>query len=67
MSELFSFVVDKSGVRLDRYIAEELSEVSRTRVQELIREGRVKVNGRPAKPGIRLDAGDEASRYERQF
>jgi 23S rRNA pseudouridine1911/1915/1917 synthase len=47
-----------SGVRLDRFVAINCSELSRTRVQELIEAGLVLVNSRPAKGSHRLRTGE---------
>ncbi len=48
-----------AGQRLDVYLAAQLPELSRTRVQELIREGRVRVAHRAARASHRVDAGEE--------
>lgn len=47
-----------AGQRLDRYLARQLPELSRTRLQELIAEGRVRVGKGSAKPSRRLAAGE---------
>ena len=48
-----------AGGRLDRVVAEELPSLSRTRIQALIRSGKVFVNGVPAaRPGLRLEGGE---------
>lgn len=47
-----------SGQRLDRWLAAQLPELSRTRVQELIAEGRVRVNGGAARASRKTAAGD---------
>lgn len=40
-----------AGMRLDRFLAERAElGLSRSRIQQLIREGRVRVDGRPARP-----------------
>lgn len=44
-------LVEDAGTRLDRFVAEHCSELSRTRVQELIESGHVQVDGAPAKKG----------------
>jgi 23S rRNA pseudouridine1911/1915/1917 synthase len=49
---------EKSG-RLDVYLAAQLPELSRTRVQELIGEGRVRVDHREARASHRVAAGDK--------
>ncbi|MCH8274683.1 MAG: RluA family pseudouridine synthase [Armatimonadetes bacterium] len=43
--------------RLDRFLARSLPEHSRTRLAEHVAAGRVRVNGRPRKPGFRLEPG----------
>lgn len=55
--EKFHAGPDDTGVRLDRFLAERLPELSRTRVQELIREGRAIVNGRAARSSQRIEQG----------
>lgn len=56
----FSFQIDPiaAGQRLDRFLAERLPELSRSRVQALIKEGAVLLNGKPAKPSAEVSAGD---------
>jgi 23S rRNA pseudouridine1911/1915/1917 synthase len=46
-------------MRLDRFVAAELSRYSRSRLQQLIREGFVKLNGAAARPRDLVRAGDE--------
>ena len=40
---------DSEPMRLDHYLTEELSDYSRSRLQSFIKEGRVHVDGEPAK------------------
>ena len=47
-----------SGRRLDLFLAERVPELSRTRIQELIREGHVRVDGKIAKVSQRVAAGE---------
>jgi 23S rRNA pseudouridine1911/1915/1917 synthase len=47
-----------AGIRLDRYLAAHLTELSRTRIQELIEAGLVLVDGRPAKGAHKLRADE---------
>lgn len=50
---------EHDGARLDVALASRLPEISRTRLQDLILHGQVRVNGRAAaKVGLRLNAGD---------
>ena len=53
-----NFTVTEPGARLDKYVAEHLSDVSRSQVQKLIGDGCILVNDRPGKAGIKLNAGD---------
>ena len=50
--------VRRAGDRLDVYVAEN-SDLSRTRVQALVAEGRVRVDGHVARKADRLEAGQE--------
>ena len=52
------FTVGGGGDRLDRYVAGH-SDLSRTRVQALVAEGRVRVDGHVARKAERLEAGQE--------
>lgn len=47
-----------AGRRLDLFLAERVPALSRTRIQELIREGNVLVGGRIAKASHRISAGE---------
>jgi len=49
---------EASGVRLDRFLAGELTDFSRTRIQSWIREGRVLVDERTARPSTKLEGGE---------
>jgi 23S rRNA pseudouridine1911/1915/1917 synthase len=52
---------EDAGSRLDRFLTAQLEELSRTRVQELISEGRALVNGVAAKRAQRIESGDVIS------
>ena len=56
--EVYRFIVDVPGVRLDKYVAEKCPQLSRTRAQRLISEGYIMVNDSPVKASLKLDAGD---------
>ncbi len=58
MSGKLQFTVTRAGVRVDKYVAEECPELSRSYVQRLIQEGYVTVNGRAVKASLRLNIGD---------
>jgi 23S rRNA pseudouridine1911/1915/1917 synthase len=48
---------EQAGARLDRFLALELSEMSRTRIQALMDEGRVLVDGAAMKPSHKVEEG----------
>ena len=55
---LNSLIASERDVRLDKYVCQHLPELSRARVQRLIADGYITVNGRSAKPGLKLNTGD---------
>lgn len=55
----FKCTEDMLGLRLDKALALRPEIETRSRASHLIDEGRVSVNGRPAKPSIVLKDGDE--------
>lgn len=56
----YTFVTEASdaGQRVDRYLVARLPELSRTRIQELIEAGLVRVDGAPTKDARRLKTGE---------
>jgi len=54
-AQQLNFQLDAVGQRLDRALAEALPELSRMQWQRLIKDGRVLVDARPAKPSLRLE------------
>jgi len=54
-------VSDDGGKRLDQFLAARLENVSRARVQELISEKKVLVNGAAAKASVKLRGGEQIS------
>jgi 23S rRNA pseudouridine1911/1915/1917 synthase len=51
-------MVQQSAVRLDKYLAAHLPQISRSRLQKLIHQGNVLLNGQHATPHQILKAGD---------
>src|SRR6266481_6910395 len=49
---------EAARLRLDRFLAKELPRFSRSRFQQLIRDGFVRLNGKAARPGDILRASD---------
>jgi len=58
MDKVHSLIAGEQDVRLDRYVCQQLPELSRARAQKLIADGRITVNGQSAKPGLKLNTGD---------
>ncbi len=57
---LHSWIVppESAGQRLDQFLVQQLESISRSRIQLLLEQGHVLVNGNAAKPSLRL-RGDE--------
>ena len=58
----YQFLVSEElgeGLRLDHFLTDCLQDLSRSRLQQLIRENRVLVDGVTAKPKLKLAAGNE--------
>jgi 23S rRNA pseudouridine1911/1915/1917 synthase len=47
------------GLRLDQWLASRLPDISRVRVQQLIEQRKIQVNGNVPKPSIKLRGGEE--------
>lgn len=59
-SEILTFVIENDRQRLDKFLVNCLPDLSRTRIQALIEQGLVKVNGTAAsKGGLMLDPGSQ--------
>lgn len=52
-------VSEDCGIRLDAYLAKELPELSRSRLQTLIKQGHILLNNARTKPRTTLKAGDK--------
>ncbi|HET9838388.1 MAG TPA: RluA family pseudouridine synthase [Candidatus Angelobacter sp.] len=57
--KVFSVPPDAAGVRLDQWLAAQLPEVSRVRVQQLIEQKKIVLNGSVPKSSLRLRGGEE--------
>ena len=57
------FAVDdeNAGLRLDRFLAAQLTDVSRSRIQSLMDEGRVSVDGIARKASHRVQPGESVA------
>jgi 23S rRNA pseudouridine1911/1915/1917 synthase len=59
MTRDYTFTTDIAGLRLDKFVGERCPELSRTHAQQLIAEGLITVNGKSAKPSLKLNPGDK--------
>ncbi len=50
---------DAAGQRLDQFLVAQLPDLSRARIQQLLRDGNALVNGLPAKPSLKLRGGEQ--------
>lgn len=58
MKKIILYVDEEDNERLDLYLAKELDEISRTYIQNLIKDGRVLVSGQKKKPRYLIKEGD---------
>jgi 23S rRNA pseudouridine1911/1915/1917 synthase len=59
MEEIRCLTVTEGGGRVDKYVAQQVPSVSRSRIKQLIEDGFLQVNGSVVKPSHRLEDGDE--------
>lgn len=60
--ENYLFIIQEDQqMRLDKYLAEQFPEQTRSYLQKLIKDGEVLVNGKKVKTGYQLSCGDEVS------
>ena len=57
-SQCFVVDVDDNNIRIDKYLSDEMQDVSRSRIQKLIESGLVTVNGRSIKANYKVAAED---------
>jgi 23S rRNA pseudouridine955/2504/2580 synthase len=50
---------ERDGQRIDNFLSGRLKGVPRSLIYRILRTGQVRINGRRAKPDVRLSAGDE--------
>jgi 23S rRNA pseudouridine1911/1915/1917 synthase len=57
----FRVTAEHAGTRLDQFLAAHIPDISRARVQQLIREEKVLIDGRPAKASLKLRGIEQIS------
>lgn len=58
VQELLAWIAEEAKTRIDKFIAEQLPDVSRSQVQLWIGDGKVLVNGQVVKANYKLNVGD---------
>ena len=48
-----------AGQRIDKYLSEQLADLSRSYLQKLLKEQGITVNGKPVKANYKLQTGDQ--------
>lgn len=58
MNREYELTAEESGQRLDKYLAEKMTDLSRSRIKELVQSGEVLVNGNKSKVSYKVQKGD---------
>ena len=61
MTPELELIADAVGLRVDKFVAGKIPELSRVRVRELIDAGQIRVNGKTIKPSHDLKTGDRVT------
>ena len=59
MTKEYSLEVKNEKGRLDKFVSEQIPDLSRTRVKELVKDQNILVNGKVEKVSYKIQAGDE--------
>lgn len=61
--ETIEIIVEEqqNGIRLDKFVNDDLDELSRTMIQQMIKENLILVNGKPTKQNYKLSSDDKIS------
>ena len=55
----FKVACEQANVRVDKYLSEQLPDVSRSYLQKILKDGQVLANGKPVKANYKVSQGDE--------
>lgn len=60
MDKSETFMIDEEfvGMRIDQVVCDQYEDISRSTVQDMIKQGEIKVNGKIVKPGLKLKGGE---------
>ena len=56
--KMFKVEAEESGLRVDKYLSEQLPELSRSYLQKIIKDGQVLANDKPVKANYKVSMGD---------
>lgn len=59
MKQEFAVTAEEAGIRIDRYLSEKCSDISRSYLQKLLKEESVLVNQKAAKSNYKVNTGDQ--------
>src|SRR5689334_9882789 len=59
--DTFAVSSENAGARLDQFLTAKITDVSRARIQQLIEQAQILVDGKPAKPALRLRGGEQVT------
>lgn len=57
--EQMSLISKKKGERIDKFLGENLDDLSRSYIQKLLKDGLILVNGKKVKANYKLNEGDQ--------
>ena len=66
MDKIFEIVIEENGIgdRIDKFLSLSINSLSRTNIQNLIKNGNVLVNGKEVKPSYKLEEDDHIEVYD---
>ena len=57
--DVINLTARDSGERIDRFLSKDLENLSRSYLQKLLKDGDIRVNGKPVKANYKVTEGDE--------
>ncbi len=58
MQDKFNLIVDESNIRLDQFLSQKLTQISRSKIQSAIKTGHIQLDGEPTKSSLILKGGE---------
>lgn len=57
--EEYLFTAELGGIRIDKFLSDEMQDISRSYIQKLMKEEQITVNEKPVKPNYKVCSGDQ--------